>query len=302
LPHNVTAKQRKQHRKELKKQWKQDNWKYSRACYLHKTGQQLRSKQLEADFKTKLQDSEFAAAVNEVNKACTKTHCYDQLLASQRVRALQYTKMYAFYGQIEHARSRFLNYIGAQRELRRQVDRISPPATRHLDYVVVGNAEFCSSMKGQPSGVSGKMLRALETILPAGHVIKVDEFRTSLLDSQAHIRMYHPPKRVPCKDGRVRTFGIHGIYQASMAGYSCTWNRDINAAINIRQNFSFQLKNLGNLPEPFRRSFDTCIDEYEEKHDVRHYKYQFVPVLVDGVEFAKFKRVRTIQIRTPVVL
>jgi hypothetical protein len=57
--------------------------------------------------------------------------------------------------------------------------------------------------------------------------VEVDEFRTSMLDSDRHIVMHHPPKRFYKADinGRiaVRVFGDYNVYQASMPGFLITY-------------------------------------------------------------------------------
>ena len=60
------------------------------------------------------------------------------------------------------------------------------------------------------------------------------------------------PSRGSRKAKRSRNKRVFGIYQSSKPGYTCTWNRDVNAAINIVNNFR-TLHETGDVPLEFRR-------------------------------------------------
>ena len=67
--------------------------------------------------------------------------------------------------------------------------------------------------------------------------------------------MYHPPKEMAVdKNGKRYLRRVYGLYQSSMPGYSRTWNRDCNAAINIVVNYRHTY-DTGAPPVEFSRSF-----------------------------------------------
>jgi hypothetical protein len=94
-----------------------------------------------------------------------------------------------FHGHPKRARAKFANYIGEQEMMHTLVNRISPLETRARVVAVIGDAiDDRGAMK---NSVSPKLVRALKT---AGvRCVEVDEFRTSMLDSDRHIVMHHPP-------------------------------------------------------------------------------------------------------------
>ena len=134
------------------------------------------------------------------------------------------------------------------------VNRISPLQMRAFDVALIGDA--INNRGSMRNSVSPKLVRALKK---AGvRCVEVDEFRTSMLDSERHIVMHHPPKRFYKPDINnimaVRVFGDYNVYQASMPGFSRTRSRDKNAARNIREKYQYMKENQGQVPQWFRRS------------------------------------------------
>lgn len=239
-------------------------WKYSLATYRHDVGLKRREKTQQTKLEQIRNDAEntaFASAEIEVNAVSTKTHIDSVLLNALQVRGKHYLTLFAYYGHVDQAYEKFASYMGSQRVLHRLVQRVAPIATRDTDFIVVGDGNYSGSSivrRGNPSGVAGKLIRALKKQLKPGHVLSGNEFRSSIVDSQNKSLMYHPPRlKVGIDesnyDGPCVTKRVYSIYQSSAPGYSCTYNRDVNAAINIRQNFRYQCENNGEMPYEFCR-------------------------------------------------
>jgi hypothetical protein len=227
-------------------------WACSTAWYRHQVGELRRRKNLEDATKTeRRRNSDFATASDAVGASRTKTGRVEGLIEALRVRGRAFEDLYDFYGAERHARHRFQNYIGAQRTLARLVVKV---ARKPTDVIVVGDADFGSTVQGLPPGVAGKFVKKLRSMLGPKRVVFGDEFRSSCLDSERHHRMFHPPKELSInKKGQRYVRYLYGIYQSVSPGYSRPWNRDCNAAINIYKNFR-HLSTFGNLPEMFRRT------------------------------------------------
>ena len=129
-------------------------------------------------------------------------------------------------------------------------------------------------------GLSGKFLSFFKRMRGDKYVVEVDEFRTSCLDSQTFEIMYNPPKqrkkegereylsKKRCVGGKKRKpkdYGeryvkkVYGLYVykgnkniEGPKGRPRVWNRDVNAAINIRHLFLYWLEH-GRYPEEFTR-------------------------------------------------
>jgi len=208
----------------------------------------LLKKALEVD---KLKVPGFSAAVDEVASVSTKTSDKVVLLAALQVRGKHFKILYDFYGNDIRSFARFSNYMGSQRVLHKLVAKV---ASKNTDIVVVGDADFSGiKPKGLPPGVAGKFVRQLKKELGPDRIVAGDEFRSSCLDSNTRCLMHHPPKeQAISKNGIVYVRRVFGIYQSSKAGYSCTWNRDVNAAINIVNNFRYKYDH-GEMPQEFQR-------------------------------------------------
>ena len=150
------------------------------------------------------------------------------------------------------------------------VKKIAPKKT---DIVVMGDADFSGlRIKKHPPGVSGKLSRQLLRQLGPNRVVYGDEFRSSCLDSNTKTLMYHPPKeQAISKNGYKYIRRVYGIYQSTSPGYTCTWNRDVNAAINILKNFRYKYEH-GEMPLQFQRGVIL------EKPISARYKYRWLPI------------------------
>ena len=226
---------------------------YSTAAYRHEIGAKRRERQLAtAERWSMANNPDFAVASDAVAAARTKTADRDALLHTLQTRGCAYRTLYAFYGAEGFARHRFQNYIGTQRAMQRLVRLVAPTPT---DVVVVGDAEYGSARKGLPPGVAGRFVKQLITQLGPARVVWGDEFRSSCLDSKTRTAMYHPPKEMAVnKNGKSYLRRVYGLYQSSMPGYSRTWNRDCNAAINIAAVFRHTYE-TGAPPPEFSRSY-----------------------------------------------
>lgn len=208
---------------------------------------------LKAEAKARKDDAAFRAAEEIVNAARTKTTDIEVLTGALRARGGAFEALHAVWGSEAVVRGRFHVYMATQKTLLAMV-RLVAPDESHV--VVLGDADFCCTMKGQPAGVAGRFARALVRQLGKRRVVEQDEFRTSKLDSRpGHVPLVGLPKQGEFvnKMGRAYVPRVHGILQAPVPGNSVTWNRDVNAAINIVNLFKYRY-DTGDVPVPFRRS------------------------------------------------
>lgn len=219
-------------------------------------------------------DGELRTAHAAVDDARTKTSILDVLLSGLQARAQAFGVMYAFYGSDKHALGRLRAYCSTQRALIRLVRRIAPKPT---DVVVVGDANFGSTMRHLPPGVGGKLVRALQTRLGKRRVVFADEFRSSCLDSERHHYMFHPPKDLAVNEttGKQYIRRVWGLYHSVTVGYTATWDRDCNAARNIVKNFRYKYEH-GEMPHAFRRDVKpeapkSCRYTYRWRDDKRKF-------------------------------
>jgi len=218
------------------------------ASYYHDTGIKGRQKQLAHAEKTERElNPAFATATAAVANVSTKTAHFQTLITALHIRGAHFRTLYGFYGSEGIARQRFQNYQGQQRVMEKLVLRTLPTKDHIL---VVGDADFGSGRKGLPAGVAGKFVKKVQQ---ERTVIFADEFRSSMLDSDTHDVMYHPPKEMAVsKYGKCYLRRVFGLYQSSSSGYSRMWNRDCNAARNILLNFRRKYE-TGAVPAPFQR-------------------------------------------------
>ena len=231
----------------------------------HESGMKLRQQELaKAEATERLYNPAFAEASDAVSSARTKTSDFEGLLAALHTRGLHYRTLYGFYGSEGLARHRFLNYQGKQRVLTKMVHRVLP-TNNHI--LICGDADFGSTRKGIPAGFAGKFVKKCQELRT---VIFADEFRSSMLDSNTHQMMHHPPKEMGVsKYGKPYLRRVYGLYQSSASGYTYLWNRDENAARNILLNFKYKYAH-GTMPAPFQRGTEltkplSCTYKYSAK-------------------------------------
>ena len=244
-----------------------NGWTYSLARYRNDTGQRREQKLMEIALKHKREDDPlFCIASDGVDAASLKTANYSLLLAALQTRGKHFKTLFTFYGSQKRTLSKFLNYIKTNRALDKLVQMVAPFKT---DVVVVGDANFQGiKIKGHTAGVAGKFVDHLIKRLGPDRIVYGDEFRSSRLDSQTKTLMFHPPHQPSNKekakaeevDGKLFLKRTFGIYQSSGPGYSRTWNRDVNAAINIVQNFRY-LYEHGEMPLEFRRGVVNAVPD-----------------------------------------
>ena len=143
---------------------------------------------------------------------------------------------FEFYAlQRRWARLRF--HVGTCR--RRTLDKICNdicPTMQHT--VAFGAARFEHAMGGQRSGSAGVIRRHLVRKRP-GRVCLVDEYNTSKMCSECAAppqRLEHPRMVRHVNNVGDRRIPIYGLCQCQ-SGCHMLWNRDVNAAINIRNAF-----------------------------------------------------------------
>jgi hypothetical protein len=164
-------------------------WTYSTKQFRQETGSKPRAREEEALLRRrKVQDPALKQALDAVAAANTKTADVARLAAAVRERGAAWPKIYSFFGSQRHSRLKFANRMGEHSVLDRLVYEIAPNQT---DHVIVGDANFGSTVRGLPPGAAGKLIRRLQEKLP-GRVHFACEFRSSMLDCITHKPMAHP--------------------------------------------------------------------------------------------------------------
>ena len=105
--------------------------------------------------------------------------------------------------------------------------------------VAFGDATFSPTMKGKMAGVSRIVFRALRHQERLGHLVlvKVPEFRSSKVCSKCQTLTLVPGS------------SLHAVLKCKNC--ATVWNRDVNAARNLRFIASHMSKNGNNVPEIF---------------------------------------------------
>ena len=149
------------------------------------------------------------------------------------------------------------------------------PTPQHVGLFGDAMTSNGNNMKGKLSGVFSKFEKVARR---SRKIIMVDEFRSSILDSNRFIEMYHPV-RVGVglnKLGKKKVWRTTGLYQASIKrsgtdqdqlGYSKCWARDVNAPINILENFNYKVEH-GSVRREFLKR-----NKLPSKSDPCRYKY-----------------------------
>ena len=116
--------------------------------------------------------------------------------------------------------------------------------------VAFGDATFSPTMKGKMAGVSRIVFRALCHQERLGHLVlvKVPEFRSSKVCSKCQtLTLEHVRERTD--DNQVPGSSLHAVLKCKNC--ATVWNRDVNAARNLRFIASHMSKNGNNVPEIF---------------------------------------------------
>ena len=154
-------------------------------------------------------------------------------------------RYYAVYGSIAMRRAAFDCYIKKQKTLTTIERKLLPDKKTVLAW---GDGDFAHTRRGLATAVNGTVEKYLKQRHSAS-MLSTPEHRTSMLCSCCHSKMenlvqgyvkrrngqlFHT-KRSPT--GTLIPRKIHGLYQCSKEGCYTRWNRDKNAAINIRNVF-----------------------------------------------------------------
>ena len=160
-------------------------------------------------------------------------------------RARSYAANYAVYGSLGMRRMAFDCYMKKQRALMKVHRKLVPDQKTVLAW---GDGDFQTTRKGLSSSVHKTIERYIKQ--RSGSVMRITpEHRTSMNCSCCHSKMKNVTQgllkrrngqlfrtnRSP--DGDVIVREIHGLYQCSKEGCYTRWDRDLNAAINIRNVF-----------------------------------------------------------------
>ena len=172
------------------------------------------------------------------------------------------SRYYAVYGSIEMRRAAFDCYMKKQKTLTAVARDLLPDKKTVLAW---GDGDFAHTRRGLATAVCGTVAKYLQQRHPSSLRI-TPEHRTSMLCSCCHNSMKHvvqgyvkrrngQPHRVGCSpDGSLIRREIHDLYQCSTELCYTRWNRDKNAAINIREVF-LSICRTRLPPLRFRRGF-----------------------------------------------
>jgi hypothetical protein len=223
--------------------------------------------------KEKKTNPQFNLATERINAVSLKTIDRERLLNCVLTRRDCFPVLYEFYGHQMNTRRRWNNYVGTQRVIHKLYEKVVQTKN---DVFVIGDSNFGGNVRGQPAGLSSKFVSYLNKKLQGtNRVVYQDEYRTSMLDSDHYRMVIHPPKNIgERKDGVRFVRRNNGISQVSLSkdefpnrGFSKTWNRDINAARNIRQNYRMKYE-TGSVPIEFTR-------EITKLQEPRSYSYKY---------------------------
>jgi hypothetical protein len=186
----------------------------------------------------------------------------DELWDALAFRARNYKLFCEVYGSVSIRRVAFDCYMKKQKMLARVSRKLVPDAKTVLAW---GDGDFAHTRRGLATSVSGTIAHFIKE----RHKDKLritPEHRTSMLCSCCEMKMKHVVhgfvmrqngqryrvRREP--DGAFIRREIHGLYQCSLEGCYTRWDRDKNAAINIRNVF-LSICTTRFPPLHFQRSF-----------------------------------------------
>jgi len=177
-------------------------------------------------------------------------------------RARSYAAHNAVYGSVALRRAAFDCYMKKQKALTKVHQKLLPDKKTVLAW---GDGDFAHTRKGLATAVNGTIEKYLKQ-RSGGAMRTTPEHRTSMLCSCCHSKMGNVVQGIVKRrngqpftttrrpDGDVIKRRIHGLYQCSKEGCYTRWDRDLNAAINIRNVF-LSICNTRMPPLAFRRSF-----------------------------------------------
>jgi hypothetical protein len=251
---------------------------YSSKRWRHETAQTNRNMHSKKMLKReKRRNPTFKQGHDEVDNTSFKTINEAKLKRAIITKRNSYTVLNNFYGCKTFTYMRWRNYTGTQKTLPKVLRMV---VTNEKDVIVVGDASFNGNMKGHAPGLATKFVNYLTKNIDQSRIVYQDEFRTSKLDSDHHKLVIHPSKKIYTRRSEGAQFvqQNNGISQISLSksefggsGFSRTWNRDINAARNIRQNYRALYEN-GHLPDIFTRG------KVEQVPENRASSYKYVVV------------------------
>ncbi|BDA45239.1 hypothetical protein COCOBI_07-0260 [Coccomyxa sp. Obi] len=149
------------------------------------------------------------------------------------------------FGAARQRRLAFTSHVSKARAMDSMALRIAPRGVKTL--VVYGAADFSHAMKGR-AAVPYKRLKACVAALEDVTLVEVGECNTSRLCSRCHEELEGVRSEVMERE-RIVKRGIHAVKVCRHC--STTWNRDLNAARNIRHVFE-RIRESGVRPEVFR--------------------------------------------------
>ena len=213
----------------------------------------------------------------------TKTSSLEKMLEHIRYLSVQFMKCMQLNGARRVRRLRWSNYMKKQKALDKMCDDLLAGREATKDTIVVfGSAKFAAN---GPIQKLRRKLQERENVV----LVELDEFNTSKLCSQcagekkekSEVEGPLGPKQEDDAEHRSRIHGVRVCNNCRM-----TWNRDVNAALNMLYLFKHAQLNHGKRCSLFcrlkksgdKRQFETTIPE---RGEVIRQKIQGAPLSVN---------------------
>ena len=173
----------------------------------------------------------------ELSRLPPSRSSYENFMTSCERRSAAFDELSAFYSRPAALRADFDVAMKKEALIAAEAKRLAP-APRHR--VFWGNAAFSATRKGTMPAACALIRKAVERRCGADFEL-ADEFRTSKTCSACYCIMSNARGQLSSKrerDNVARLEGkvskkLHGVMQCQTGGCGRTWNRDVNAAINM---------------------------------------------------------------------
>jgi hypothetical protein len=228
---------------------------YSFGQRLHESGKRGRDTKL-----NKCKSQHIFDLEQQLSQHNSRTTVVDQFRAYLATRFRVQNELYAHYCQKSYRIARWHNWRGRRSSedkfVQKLLDTFAPPkaptaaaaAAQPKVIVAYGNGSGFHALRFSPPSPTTGLRKRLRAKLYQGLVvINTPEYRSSKMCSRCKGEVAEDPshkRKYVCKDGTVKMVPVWGIRRCNSAtcGGFRRWNRDHNAAINIRANLLHYLE------------------------------------------------------------